>query len=66
MKTPSPSKKEPHKILRLIGALIIAVGGMLLLNQLISPEAPAGATPDEHYQRMEFPTSTPPARLIEA
>ncbi|MBS1209249.1 MAG: hypothetical protein H6R19_1647 [Proteobacteria bacterium] len=65
MNTPSPNTREPHKILRLIGALIIAAGSLLLLKQLILAEAPAGTMSDEHYQSMEFPKSTPPTHLIE-
>lgn len=65
MNTPTPGTKETHKILRLIGALIIAIGSMLLLNQLIGPQMPAGTVRDGNYQRMQLPETTQPARLIE-
>lgn len=65
MNTPAPSTKEAHKILRLIGALIVATGCMLLLNQLIGPQVPAGTIRDGNYQRMQLPETTPPALLIE-
>jgi len=65
MNTPSPNTREPHKILRLVGALIIAAGALLLLKQLIMAEVPTGTMSDEHYQSMEFPKSTTPAPRIE-
>lgn len=36
--TPTPEK--PHSVKRLIGAIIIGVGGMLLLNQLMTELSP--------------------------
>jgi len=63
---PSPDNREPYKILRLIGALIIAAMGMTLLNALIGPEAPAGNTPDAATPvSVELPVSTQPARQID-
>jgi hypothetical protein len=65
MNTPDHHAREPHKILHLIGALIIAIGCLMLLNRLIGPEAPVGTLHELNYQRMQLPETTPPAVLIE-
>ena len=65
MNTPSPYPREPHRILRLIGALIIATGGMLLLNLLFGPTPQAGSWPDERYQRIDYPNLPLADRSIE-
>ena len=62
MNTPSSNHRESYKILRLIGALLVAIGAMELLNAAIGPEASTGDRPDAQSQRVEFPVPAQPAR----
>ncbi len=64
MNTPSSNHRESYKILRLIGALIVAIGAMELLNAMVGTEASTGDRPDAQSQRVEFPVPAQPARQI--
>lgn len=64
MNTPSSKHRESYKILRLIGALVVAICAMELLNVMIGPEASTGDRPDAQSQRVDFPVPAQPARQI--
>jgi len=59
MNTPNHKSENRHGFMRLIGALIIGIGGMLLINQLMSAVLHEGPEPvqDANSQHFEHKTA---------
>lgn len=70
MDTPTPNTDTSQSVKRLVGALIIGIGGLLLLDQLMAQLAPETTAEREDGLHQIDHRSPPPAgrqmRIVEA
>lgn len=64
MRASPSSPSETYKVLRFMGALILAIATLIVLNVMIGPEASTDNAPDVQSQHVEFPAPAQPVQQI--